>query len=89
MFKLLKYIIILGIVGAIFLAFTDKKVGGKTVREHFDFITKSQTAKDMAKDVRVLVGESMKAVGEAISEDIPESDKKELENIIQKESGNN
>jgi hypothetical protein len=67
------------------LAVTGKKIGGKTVGEHAKFITESKFYKETIRDLRVIVGEAMKSVGEAISEDVTEEDEKALKNVIQEE----
>ena len=82
MFKLIKYLIILGIIVVAFFAITNRKIDGKTVGEHAKFITQSKFYRETIKDIRTIIGESMKAVGEAISEDITEDDAKELQKVI-------
>jgi len=85
MFKLIKWLFILAILAVIALAATGYKIGGKTVVEHFKSIVGAKAYDEGMKDMRSLVGEAIKAVGEAVSPEVTQDERKELENVIKKE----
>lgn len=85
MWKLIKWLVFIVIVAIIFLAVTGQKIGGKTVTDYIKGIVGAKTYDEGVKDMRSLVGEAVKAVGEAISPEPTADERKELENVIQKE----
>jgi len=85
MWKLIKWLFLLAIIAIIALAVTDRKIGGKTIQEHFKAVLGANTYEEGVKDIRSLVGEAIKAVGEAVSPEATPEERKELENVIQKE----
>jgi len=85
MFKLIKWLLFIAIVAGIVLWITGYKVGGKTIQEHLKPVTETPMVKDAVRDIRSLLGEGLKAAGEAISEDITDSERKQLENVLKDE----
>lgn len=85
MWRLIKWLIFLAIIGGIVLWFTGWKVGGKTIQEHLAPVLENKVVKEGIKDVRSLVGEGLKAAGEAISEDVTDEERKELDRVLKKE----
>lgn len=85
MFRLIKWLIFLAIVGGIVLWFTGWKVGGKTIQEHAAPVLGNKMVKEGIKDVRSIVGEGLKAAGEAISEDVTDVEKEQLNEVLKKE----
>lgn len=85
MWRFIKWLFFLAVVAAIALAITGYKIGGKTIQEHMGPVLKSKLVQEGIRDIRSLVGEGLKAAGEAISEDITDSERKELEGLLHKE----
>ena len=85
MWKLIKWLIFLGIIAAIALAITGKRIRGKTIEEHLDPILQSEIVKEGIRDIRALVGEGLKAAGEAVSEDVTDEERKQLDDLLRKE----
>ncbi len=86
MFRLIKWLLFIAIVAGIVLWITGYKVGGKTIQEHLKPVNReTPMVKDAVRDIRSLVGEGLKAAGEAISEDITDSERKQLENVLKDE----
>ena len=85
MWGIIKWLFIIGIIGGAILWFTGIKLGGKTIQEHTKPVLESPMVKEGIKDVRQLVGEGLKAAGEAISEDITDSEKKQLDDLVKQE----
>ncbi len=85
MWRLIKWLIFLAIIGAIILAITGKKIGGKTVEEHLEPILGNKIVKEGIRDIRSLVGEGLKAAGEAISEDVTDEERKQLDELVKEE----
>lgn len=85
MWKLIKWLVFIIIIAIVFLAVTGQKIGGKTVTDYIKGIVGAKTYDEGVKDMRSLVGEAVKAVGDAISPEPTVEEKKELENVIQKE----
>ncbi len=85
MFRLIKWLIFILIIGAVVMYFTETKYKGKTIQEHAAPILNGPFLKEGIKDVRALLGEGLKAAGEAISEDVTDVDKKKLEEVLKKE----
>ncbi len=85
MWRFIKWLIFLAIIAGIVLAVTGYKIKGKTIQEHLAPITESKVVKEGVKDIRSIVGEGLKAAGEAISEDVTDSERKEFEGLIKKE----
>ena len=85
MWRLIKWLIIIGIISAVVLYFTDYKIRGKTVEEWSAPLMKSKVIKTGVKDIRAIVGEGLKAAGEAISEDITDDERQQLEGLLKEE----
>ncbi len=85
MFKLIKWLIIIAIVAIIVLWVTGTKIRGKTMADYARGIVGAKTYDEGVKDMRSLVGEGIKAVGEAVSPEPTTDEKKELENVIKQE----
>lgn len=85
MFKLIKWLIILAIVAIIVLWVTGYKIRGKTMSDYARGIVGAKAYDEGVKDMRSLVGEAIKAVGEAVSPEPTQDEKKELEDVIKKE----
>ncbi len=85
MFKLIKWLIFLAIVGAIVLFITGWKIRGKTLEEHLKPYTESKMFQEGVHDIRAIVGEGLKAAGEAISEDVTPDERKQLDDMVKKE----
>lgn len=85
MFKLIKWLIVLGIIAGVALWVTGYKVKGKTIQEHLKPILEQKMVKEGIHDVRSIVGEGLKAAGEAVSEDVTDSERKQLDNLVKQE----
>lgn len=85
MWKLIKWTVFLGIIAIVFLWFTGYKVKGKTIQEHFAPYLQSNVVKEGIRDIRSIVGEGLKTAGEAISEDVTDSERKQLDGLVKKE----
>jgi hypothetical protein len=83
--RIIKWLFFIGIIAVIVLWLTEYKIGGKTIQEYAAPILNSPIVKTGIKDIRSLVGEGLKAAGEAISEDVTDSEKKQLEDVLKKE----
>ena len=81
MWKLIKRIFMLGAAGNAVLWYTGYKIQGKTIGEHLAPYLKTQAVKDL----RSMLGEGLKAAGEAVSEDVTDEDKKALANVLKQE----
>lgn len=81
----MKFCFFVVVVVLALLAITGHKIRGKTVMEHVSLILKNDQVKEGVKDIRVLVGEAMKAVGSEIADEVTEEEKKELDTLIQQE----
>jgi hypothetical protein len=82
MWKLIKWLILIAIVGGLILWFTDVKVRGRTLKERADEFKKTQLYQEGVKDIRAIVGEALKALGEEVSGEVTDDERKELENVI-------
>ncbi|MFA4873934.1 MAG: hypothetical protein WC956_09460 [bacterium] len=85
MFKLIKWLIFLAIIGAVVLWFTGWKIRGKTLEEHAKPYLDTPMVKEGIRDIRSLVGEGLKAAGEAVSEDVTPDERKQLDDMVKKE----
>jgi hypothetical protein len=85
MFRLIKWLIIIAIIAGVAMWVTDYKLKGKTIGEWVAPVTESKMVKTGIRDVRSIVGEGLKAAGEAISEDITDDERGELEGLLKKE----
>jgi len=85
MWRFIKWLVFLAILAAAFLAITGYKIGGKTIQEHFRPFTESKAVKEGVRDIRSLVGEGLKAAGEAISEDVTDEEREQLNNLVRQE----
>ena len=85
MLRLIKWLFFIAILGAIVLWVTGYKIHDKTIQEHLAPVLKSKVVNEGVKDLRSLVGEGLKAAGEAISEDVTDSEREEFEGLIKQE----
>ena len=85
MFRLLRWGFIAGFIILSFLAITGQKIGGKTVSEYFQGMLSNKEVSEGLKDVKVLVGEAMKAVGSELADEMTDEDRKALEKIVKVE----
>lgn len=85
MLRIIKWTIILSIAAVLYMKFSDYKIAGKTIDERWDALTKNELVKEGVKDMRAILGEGLKAAGEAISEDVTEEERKELDSLVKKE----
>lgn len=85
MLKAIKWLIIIALIVFIVLWATGYKVGGKTVSDYIKGVVGAKTYDESVKDMRSLVGEAIKAVGEAVSPEVTPEERKELEKVIKNE----
>ena len=85
MWKLIKWLLLLAIVAIIVLAVTGYKIRGRTIQDYARGIVGARAYDEGVKDMRSLVGEAIKAVGEAVSPEPTQEEKKELEGVIKRE----
>ncbi len=85
MWGIIKWLFILSIMAIIALALTGKKIRGKTVEEYMGPVMQSKAVKEGLRDIRSIVGEGLKAAGEAISEDVTDEEKKQLDQVLREE----
>ncbi len=85
MWKLIKWLFFLSVIALIVLWVSGYKIAGKNISEHVKGIIGAKTYHEGVKDIRSLVGEAIKAVGDAISPEVTPEEQKELENVIKKE----
>ena len=89
MFKLIKWLLIIAIVAVIAWQVSGKRVSGKRPSDYTKAFAQSKFYKETLRDVRTIVGESFKAVGSAISDDVTEADSEALKNIIKQDMKGN
>jgi hypothetical protein len=87
MWKLIKWLFFIALIALIVLWITDYKIGGKSVKDYFKGVVGEKTYDEGVKDIRSLVGEAIKAVGDVVSPEVTPEEQKELEGVIQKELG--
>lgn len=85
MWRFIKWLFFIGIIAVIVLAITGYKIRGKTIQEYLGPMAKSKVVTEAIRDIRSLVGEGLKAAGEAISEDVTESERRQLEGLLREE----
>jgi len=85
MFKAIKWLFFIVLIAIIVLWATGYKIRGKTVSDYARGIVGAKTYDEGMKDMRSLVGEAIKAVGEAVSPEPTKEEKEELEGVIKKE----
>lgn len=85
MWRLIKWLFVLAIIGGIVLAITGYKIRGKTIEGHLGPIFEKKLVKEGISDIRAIVGEGLKAAGEAISEDVTDSERKQLDDLVKRE----
>lgn len=85
MFRLIKWLVILAIIAGVVLWITGWKIRGKTIEETIRPFMQSKVVKEGIHDVRSIVGEGLKAAGEAISEDVTTDERKKLDELVKKE----
>lgn len=86
MFSLLRKLIFLALIAAAVMWYFKIPFKGKTLPEYYHGFTDRQDIKEAVKDLRSLLGESIKAMGTEITpEHVTEEDKKELNEVLEKE----
>ncbi|MFH0799311.1 MAG: hypothetical protein V2A66_03920 [Pseudomonadota bacterium] len=85
MWSLIKWLFIIAIIGGAVLWYTGYKIEGKTIQEHLKPVLEKKTVKEGIHDLRSIVGEGLKAAGEAVSEDVTDSERKQLDNVVRQE----
>jgi len=87
MWKLIKWLFLMAIIVGLILWFTDIKVGDRTLKERVDEFKKTPLYQEGIKDIRSIVGESLKALGEEVSGEVTDEERKELEKVINENIG--
>lgn len=82
MWKLIKWLILIAIIAGVFMWFTDFQVGGRTLKDRYNEFKKNPLYQEGVKDMRSIVGESLKALGEEVSGEVTDDERKELEGVI-------
>lgn len=85
MWKLIKLLFLLAIVATLILWFADIKVRDRTLKERVEEFKKTELYQEGIKDIRSIVGESLKALGEEISGEVTDKERAELEKVIKQE----
>lgn len=85
MFRIIKWLVIVAVVAAIVMWVTGLRVKGKTIQDYLAPVTQSKIVKEGMKDIRSIVGEGLKSAGEAISEDVTDAERKQLDNVLKEE----
>jgi len=85
MWKLIKLLILMAIIVGVVLWFTDIQVRGRTLKERVNEFKKTELYQEGIKDIRAIVGESLKALGEEISGEVTDDERKQLEGVIKQE----
>lgn len=85
MWRLIKWTFTLVVVLFIVCWVKGYKIGGKTVPDYFRGIVGAKTFDEGIKDIRSLVGEAIKVVGDVITPEVTEDERKELEKLIKQE----
>lgn len=92
MFSLLRKLIFLAILVIAVMWYFKIPFKGKTVQDHYhDFIAR-EDVQETIKDIRSLLGESVKAVGTEIAppqENVTDKEKQQLENVLKEEMKEN
>lgn len=85
MFRAIKWLIVIALIVFIVLWATGYKIGGKTVSDYIKGVVGAKVYDESVKDIRSLVGEAIKAVGEAVSPEVTPEEREELEKVIKDE----
>lgn len=85
MWKLIKWLFLIIIVALIVLWFTDVKIRGKSLKDRYNEFKQTSLYQEGVKDMRSIVGEALKALGEEISGEVTDEERKQLEDLIKKE----
>lgn len=85
MFKLIKWLFLIAIVAAIVLWFTGIEVGGKSLKDRYGDFKQTTLYKEGVKDIRVILGEALKALGEEVSGEVTDDERQELEKLIKQQ----
>ena len=85
MWSIIKWLFLIAIVGGIILWLTGTKIGGRTIEEHAKPVLEMPMVKEGIHDIRQIVGEGLKAAGEAVSEDVTDAERKQLDNLVKQE----
>lgn len=85
MWRLIKWIVFLAIISGVALWITGYKVRGKTIQEHLKPVLEDKAVKESIRDLRSIVGEGLKAAGEAVSEDVTDNERKQLDEMVKNE----
>ena len=88
MFGLIRKLIFLAILILVVMWYFKIPYHGKTVQDHYHDFMARENVQESIKDVRSLLGESVKAVGTEIAppqENVTDKEKQELENVLKQE----
>ena len=85
MFRLLRLILLIVVIAVAVFAVTGYKINGKTIQDYYHSLSENKEVKEGMKDLRVLVGEAIKAVGEEMSDTISDEDREKMEDLVKKE----
>lgn len=85
MWSIIKWFFLIAIIGGVILWFTGVKINGKTIQEHAKPVLETPMVKEGIHDIRQIVGEGLKAAGEAVSEDVTDTERKQLDNLVKQE----
>ncbi|OGQ21590.1 MAG: hypothetical protein A3I05_03560 [Deltaproteobacteria bacterium RIFCSPLOWO2_02_FULL_44_10] len=82
MWRLFKFIFFSGLLILAALTILGHEIGGKTIPEHVRSFLSRDGMKENVKDIRVLVGEAIKAVGSEIEGEVTEAEQKAMEKLV-------
>lgn len=86
MWRLIKIIVYTVIIVGAVLTFTGYTIDGKTVPHYLQSLLSTKGMGEGVKDIRVLVGEAVKAVGAEISpQELTEEERKKLDDLVKQE----
>ncbi|MBI4126465.1 MAG: hypothetical protein HY465_03130 [Deltaproteobacteria bacterium] len=86
MWRLIKTFVYTAIVIGVVLTFTGYKIDGKTVPQYLQGLFSAKGMGEGVKDIRVLVGEAIKAVGAEIApQELTEEEQKKLDELVKRE----
>jgi len=85
MWKLLKLTVFIVVIAIVTMVATGYKVKGVPVLQFLQTLSERDDFKESIKDLRILVGESIKALGEEISVEVTKEERKELADAIKEE----
>lgn len=88
MFSLLRKLIFLAILILAVMWYFNIPFKGKAVSQHYNDFKNREDIQEAIKDIRSLLGESVKAVGTEIAppqENVTDEERQQLENVLKKE----